>query len=349
MLATGGPQAAHGHSLSRRRGACGGARLRSQAERPYPRRHIRTRKRGLGSHPATSGAPGRSTQGPQGPFADVGFPASASFFLRLRIIPSPHRRKHPPHEGRPAIAAPPHNDEPRINDRIRAREVRLVGADGSQIGIRPLPEALAIARELDLDLVEVADKANPPVCRIMDYGKYKYEAAQKAKESRRKSTNVVIKEMKYRPKIGSGDFDTKTKKVERFLAEGHKVKVTIMFRGREMAHPELGKKILDHVADEVVHLARVEVVPKLDGRNMIMVLAPDKRAQAAHAAKLKEEAEAAAVDGTAPVAAAPAPDAPAPPLAPSAPLPTDAPEAADPDDAPAPAPAAPADSDAAAS
>ena len=164
-----------------------------------------------------------------------------------------------------------------------------MGADGDQIGIRPLPEALAIARELDLDLVEVADKANPPVCRIMDYGKYKYEAAQKAKESRKKSTNVVVKEMKYRPKIGSGDFDTKTKKVEKFLGEGHKVKVTIMFRGREMAHPELGKKILDHVADEVVHLARVEVFPKLDGRNMIMVLAPDKKAQAAHAAKLKEE------------------------------------------------------------
>lgn len=166
-----------------------------------------------------------------------------------------------------------------------------MGADGSQIGIRPLPEALAIARDLDLDLVEVADKANPPVCRIMDYGKYKYEAAQKAKESRRKSTNVVIKEMKYRPKIGAGDFDTKTKKVEKFLGEGHKVKVTIMFRGREMAHPELGKKILDHVAEEVSHLARVEVVPKLDGRNMIMVLAPDKKAQAAHAAKLKEEEE----------------------------------------------------------
>ena len=165
-----------------------------------------------------------------------------------------------------------------------------MGADGSQIGIRPLPEALAIARELDLDLVEVADKANPPVCRIMDYGKYKYEAAQKAKESRKKSTNVVIKEMKYRPKIGAGDFDTKTKKVEKFLGEGHKVKVTIMFRGREMAHPELGKRILDHVADEVVHLARVEVVPKLDGRNMIMVLAPDKRAKAAWE-KAKAEAE----------------------------------------------------------
>ena len=115
----------------------------------------------------------------------------------------------------------------------------------------------------------------------MDYGKYKYEAAQKAKESRRKSTNVVIKEMKYRPKIGGGDFDTKTRKVEKFLSEGHKVKITIMFRGREVAHPELGKKILDKVAEEVVHTGRVEVYPKLDGpRNMIMVLAPDKKAQA---------------------------------------------------------------------
>jgi translation initiation factor IF-3 len=172
-----------------------------------------------------------------------------------------------------------------------------VGADGSQIGIKPLPEALSIARELELDLVEVADKANPPVCRIMDYGKYKYEAAQKAKESRRKSTNVSIKEMKYRPKIGTGDFDTKTRKVEKFLAEGHKVKVTIMFRGREMAHPELGKRILDRVADTVVNTARVEVVPKLDGRNMIMVLAPDKRAQAAFAASQKQAEEEAAAAG----------------------------------------------------
>ena len=157
-----------------------------------------------------------------------------------------------------------------------------------------MPEALAFARQLDLDLVEVAEKANPPVCRVMDYGKYKYEAAQKAKESRRKSSNVVIKEMKYRPKIGGGDFGTKTKKVEKFLGEGHKVKVTIMFRGREVAHPELGTKILDRVAEEVSHLARVEVYPKLDGpRNMIMVLAPDKKAQAAHAAELKKaEAEA---------------------------------------------------------
>jgi translation initiation factor IF-3 len=169
----------------------------------------------------------------------------------------------------------------------------LVGADGSQIGIKPLPEALAIARDADLDLVEVAAQANPPVCRIMDYGKWKYEAAQQAKESRRKATNVSIKEMKYRPKIGVGDFDTKTRKVEKFLAEGHKVKVTIMFRGRETQHPELGRRILDRVADRVVHLGKVEVIPKLDGRNMIMVLAPDKKAKAAWEALKRAEAEAA--------------------------------------------------------
>jgi translation initiation factor IF-3 len=179
-----------------------------------------------------------------------------------------------------SIATPPPT-EPRINDRIRAREVRLVSAEGEQIGIKPLPEALSIARAADLDLVEVAPQANPPVCRIMDYGKFKYEAAQRAKESRRKTTQISIKEMKYRVKIGKGDFDTKTKKVEHFLGEGHKVKITIMFRGREVAHPELGMKILDNVAVQVQDLAKVEAAPKLDGRNMIMVLAPDKRAQAA--------------------------------------------------------------------
>ena len=156
-----------------------------------------------------------------------------------------------------------------------------MGHDGQQIGIKPLPEALAIARELDLDLVEVAAQANPPVCRVMDYGKYKYEAAQKAKESRRKTTNVVIKEMKYRPKIGAGDFDTKTRKVEAFLKEGHKVKVTLTFRGREVYHPELGRKILDQVEAAVKDVGRVEIFPRVDGRNMTMVLTPDKRAQAA--------------------------------------------------------------------
>jgi translation initiation factor IF-3 len=133
-----------------------------------------------------------------------------------------------------------------------------------------------MARELGLDLVEVADKANPPVCRIMDYGKYKYEAAQRAKESRKKSTNVQVKEMKYRPKIGIGDFNTKTKKVHGFLAEGNKVKVTIMFRGREMQHPQLGREILDNVAAECDDVGKVELYPKLDGRNMVMVLAPDR-------------------------------------------------------------------------
>ncbi len=147
-----------------------------------------------------------------------------------------------------------------------------------------------MAREMELDLVEVADKVSPPVCRIMDYGKYKYETAQRAKESRRKSTNVVVKEMKYRPKIGQGDFDTKTRKVEKFLGEGHKVKVTIMFRGREMQHPELGRRILDQVAEAVTHLAKVEVYPKIDGRNMTMVLAPDKKAQAAHQSAQQKEA-----------------------------------------------------------
>jgi translation initiation factor IF-3 len=160
-----------------------------------------------------------------------------------------------------------------------------------QLGIKPLPDALAIARSQELDLVEVADQANPPVCRIMDYGKYKYEAAQRAKESRKKATNVVVKEMKYRPKISGGDFDTKTRKVDKFLGEGHKVKVTIMFRGREVAHPELGQRILDRIAESVAHVGRVEIYPRLDGRNMTMVLAPDRKAQAAHAAAQRREAE----------------------------------------------------------
>ncbi len=147
------------------------------------------------------------------------------------------------------------------------------------MGVKPLPEALAIARQMDLDLVEVAAEANPPVCRIMDYNRFKYEAAQRAKESRRKATSTGIKEMKYRPKIGVGDFDTKTRQVARFLGDGHKVKITIMFRGRETSHPELGKRILDQVAESVSSVAKVEAAPKLDGRNMVMVLAPDRRAQ----------------------------------------------------------------------
>ena len=149
-----------------------------------------------------------------------------------------------------------------------------------------------MASDMDLDLVEVASKANPPVCRVMDYGKWKYEQSQKEKESRKKSTNVTVKEMKYRPKIGQGDFDTKTRKVEKFLREGSKVKVTIMFRGREMQHPELGRRILDDIADVVDNIANVEFAPKQEGRNMIMVLGPDKKKIAA-LQKAEEEAEAA--------------------------------------------------------
>ena len=175
--------------------------------------------------------------------------------------------------------------EHRINDRIRAREVRLVDPDGVQLGIKALPEALAIAKELDLDLVEVAPMANPPVCRIMDFGKFKFDEAQRAKESRRKTVHVGIKEMKYRPKIGPGDFDTKTRQVGKFLNEGHKVKITIMFRGREVYHPEHGKRILDRIAEQMEGIAKIEAEPKLDNRNMIMVLAPDKRARQAAASR----------------------------------------------------------------
>ena len=192
--------------------------------------------------------------------------------------------------------------------------MRVVDADGSQLGVITREEALEVAKDRELDLVLVSEKADPPVCRIMDYGKYKYEAAQKAKESRKKSTNVVVKEMKYRPKIGVGDFDTKTKKVEQFLTEGHKVKVTIMFRGREMQHPELGRKILDQVAEVVTAVAKIEAYPRLDGRNMTMVLGPDKKAQAA--AEKRRSAD----DSETPVASTPmTPEATAPEAAQPAP------------------------------
>ncbi len=210
-----------------------------------------------------------------------------------------------------AIAAAADQGDHRINERIRAREVRLIDPDGAQLGVKPLPEALAIARNMDLDLVEVAPDASPPVCRIMDFNRYKYETAQRAKESRRKTTSTSIKEMKYRPKIGTGDFDTKTRQVARFLGEGHKVKITIMFRGREMSHPELGKKILDHVAETVGSVAKVEAEPKLDGRNMIMVLAPDRRAH--QAARAEEPAASSrAVPAAAPTAVPAATPAPPP-------------------------------------
>ncbi|CAB4823076.1 unannotated protein [freshwater metagenome] len=153
----------------------------------------------------------------------------------------------------------------------------MIGSDGSQLGIKTVPDALSLARSLDLDLVEVAPLANPPVCRIMDYGKYRYEESQRAKESRKKATHISVKEVKFRPKIGQGDFDTKVRHIIDFLNDGHKVKVTLQFRGREMAHPELGAKVLNGVAAQVGPLAKIESSPRLDGRSMTMVMAPEKK------------------------------------------------------------------------
>jgi translation initiation factor IF-3 len=165
-----------------------------------------------------------------------------------------------------------------VNDRIRIPRVRVVGADGQQIGIIETEEALELAAQQDLDLVEVAPQANPPVCKIMDYGKFKYEQDIRQREARKKQSNVVVKEMKMRPKIDTHDYETKKGHVVRFLRQGSKVKVTIMFRGRETARSELGRRLLDQLAEDVSEIARVETPPKLDGRNMTMVLNPLKEA-----------------------------------------------------------------------
>ena len=153
-----------------------------------------------------------------------------------------------------------------------------MGPDGSQIGIVSIQDALGRAQELDLDLVEVAPTASPPVCRIMDYGKFKYERDVRLKEARKRQVRVEVKEMKMRPKIDPHDYATKKGHIERFLKQGARVKVTIMFRGREMAHTELGRKLLDRLTEDLKELATVDAYPKLDGRNMIMVVAPNKRA-----------------------------------------------------------------------
>ena len=177
-----------------------------------------------------------------------------------------------------------------------------------------------MARQLDLDLVEVAPMANPPVCRIMDYGKFRYEESQKAKESRKKTVQVSIKEVKFRPKIGKGDFDTKVRHMQEFLSEGHKVKVTLQFRGREMAHPELGSKILDAVLEQVGPAGKVETQARLEGRNMTMVIAPEKKAAPKKTSEAKAHEPHPAPTEAAPAAPAPAETAPAEP-APADPVP----------------------------
>jgi len=180
---------------------------------------------------------------------------------------------------RTASRGGPISAETRINDQIRVREVRLVGPEGEQIGIVPIDKALALAQDTDLDLVEVAPMARPPVAKLMDYGKFKYESAQKAREARRNQSLTVIKEMKLRPKIDPHDYSTKRGHVERFLKAGDKVKITIMFRGREQSRPELGYRLLQRLAGDVSELGFVETSAKQDGRNMTMVMAPHRNAK----------------------------------------------------------------------
>ncbi len=174
---------------------------------------------------------------------------------------------------------PPERDETRINDRIRVPEVRLIAEDGSQVGVLPRDDALAYARDRDLDLVEVAAEARPPVCRILDYSKYKYEQEQKQKAARRHQQNVTVREIKLRPKIATNDYETKKGHVVRFLKHNDKVKITIMFRGREQAHPERGEALLMRLADDVAELGTIEQRPTQDGRNMTMLLGPVKQRQ----------------------------------------------------------------------
>ena len=171
---------------------------------------------------------------------------------------------------------PPERDTTRINERIRVPEVRVIDDEGNQAGVMTIAQALAFAQERDLDLVEVAPEARPPVCRVLDYSKYKYEQAQKVKQAKKHQQQITVREIKFRPKIAQHDYDTKKHHVERFLRHKDKVKVTIMFRGREVTHPERGTAILDRLAEELAELGVVEQRPMQEGRNMTMMMAPSK-------------------------------------------------------------------------
>jgi translation initiation factor IF-3 len=181
--------------------------------------------------------------------------------------------------------------EPRINDRIRVPEVRLVGPEGEQVGVVSIGEALRLAQDSELDLVEVAPMAKPPVAKLMDYGKFKYESAQKAREARRNQALTVIKEMRLRLKIDPHDYETKKGHVERFLRSGDKVKITVMFRGREQSRPEMGYRLLQRLAADVQELGVVESNPKQDGRNMVMVIAPHRNQAATDAGRRQAKAD----------------------------------------------------------
>jgi len=204
-------------------------------------------------------------------------------------VPEPVQRMH-------ARAKESSISEPRTNDRIRAHEVRLVGPSGEQVGVVKLEVALRLAQEADLDLVEVSPNSRPPVAKIMDYGKFKYEAAQKAKDARRNQANTVLKEVRFRLKIDDHDYETKLKRAVGFLESGDKVKAMIQFRGREQSRPELGLKLLQKFAEDVAEYGSAENRPKLDGRNMVMIVAPVKNkseAKAEQNARRSQQKEAA--------------------------------------------------------
>jgi translation initiation factor IF-3 len=223
---------------------------------------------------------------------------------------------------------PPERDTTRINERIRVPEVRLIDDEGNQIGVLKTADALAFAQERDLDLVEVAPEARPPVCRVLDYSKYKYEQAQKLKQARKHQQQITVREIKFRPKIAEHDYDTKKHHVERFLRHKDKVKVTIMFRGREVTHPERGTAILDRLAEELAELGVVEQRPMQEGRNMTMMMAPSKavlagRTGSEHADEPAAQAPAADAAGASPDGAAQAQPAQPPAAAPEAQPPAD--------------------------
>ncbi len=200
-----------------------------------------------------------------------GFPLSSSGGIRL------------PKGWKPVRVEETRISDPRTNDRIRVPEVRLVGPSGEQVGVVKIEVALRLAQEADLDLVEVAPNSRPPVVKIMDYGKYKYEAAQKAKEARRNQANTILKEVRFRLKIDKHDYETKMKRAVGFLKSGDKVKAMILFRGREQSRPEMGVRLLQRFAEDVAEYGTVEHNPTIDGRNMVMVIAPLKNKSEAKA------------------------------------------------------------------
>ncbi|WP_371931351.1 translation initiation factor IF-3 [Roseovarius sp. MMSF_3350] len=175
---------------------------------------------------------------------------------------------------RPHNAPPTRDTGPRINDKIRVPEIRLIGADGENVGVVTPERAMGMAEEAGLDLVEISPNANPPVCKIMDYGKYKYEQQKRESEARKKQKVIEVKEVKFRPNTDTHDYDVKMRNVFRFLENGDKVKITLRFRGREMAHQDLGRDLLQRVAEDIKDIGKVENMPKMEGRQMIMIIAP---------------------------------------------------------------------------